>query len=582
MASSSTGSFQNGEDRHFHGLDAAMLPNITDPAERADIEETLIEEDAEMMPKDPESTIFSFRTFMVYAGPGWLMSLAYLDPGNLESDLQSGAYTGYDLIWVLFLCTLAGLVLQVLAARLGTVTGLNLAQQCRHGYSRSTSLTIWIMTELAIIGSDMQEVVGSAIALKTLFGWPLWVGTLFTGCDTFTFMAVHHFGKRLLELFIFALVMLMMVCFFSNFAFSPPTAEELLSGFKFSCPPFAVVQLVGTVGAVIMPHNIYLHSALVQSRMVNRQDPVHVRQANKYNVADASTALLISFFINAALLASFANGFFAPICAEDEGGPFACVPGNEATGSVACKTHGGISGTCSEIGLQAGGDALGAMLKHRGQIGRTLFALGVLAAGQASTMTGTFAGQYVMEGFVNLKVPIWLRTLVTRSIALGPAVIVAVLTSDHPDLNSTVSQWLNILQSVQLPFALLPVLHFTSDPNVMGRFVLSPVWQAVCWLLALIVIGVNIYLIIDQVSDKGAGAWVAAAIFFILYLAFIVVIIREDLKRFSKLCARRARSPDLSVAEGQNDISVATQQEITSPTPTGGEGNSSKDVATEG
>jgi len=510
--------------------------------------------DAEMMPKDPEGTCFSCKTFVAYAGPGWLMSLAYLDPGNLESDLQSGAYTGYNLIWVLFLCTGAGLILQVLAARLGTVTGLNLAQNCRAGYSRKTSLTIWVMTELAIIGSDMQEVVGSAIALKTLFGWPLWVGTLFTGCDTFTFMAIHYFGKRVLELFIFTLVMLMMVCFFTNFAFMPPPFSDLISGFAFSCPDYAALQLVGTVGAVIMPHNIYLHSALVQSRVVNREDRTHIRQANKYNLVDASFALFISFFVNAALLASFANGFFVKDCAVRAGGPFACVPspsGDACSGNVCdCTTAEGIKGTCGEIGLDQGGESLVLLLKNNGRLGEQLFALGVLAAGQASTMTGTFAGQYVMEGFLDLKVPIWLRTLFTRTIALGPAVVIAFLTSENANLNNTVSQWLNILQSVQLPFALLPVLHFTSDPTIMGAFVLKKRWQVICWLLALTVISVNIYLVIDKLKDAPAWAWILACAFFLAYLSFIFVIIRSDLKTFGRalrrLCAGSGSSRDSS------------------------------------
>jgi len=486
-----------------------------------------------MMPKDPPGVAFSLKTFMVYAGPGWLMSLAYLDPGNLESDLQSGAYTGYNLIWVLFMCTLAGLVLQVLAARLGTVTGRNLAQNCRAGYSRRTSLTIWVMTEVAIIGSDIQEVVGSAIALKTLFGWPLWLGSLFTGLDTFTFMAMHYFGKRILECFIFALVMMMMVCFFTNFSLSPPPMMDLVSGFEFGCPSYAALQLVGTVGAVIMPHNIYLHSALVQSRTVDRQDAVHMRQANKYNLLDSAMALFISFLINAALLASFANGFFFKDCANAANGPLACVPGAVCTGSdcSSCISGEGLHGFCGEIGLAEGGDSLLVLLGKNGRLGEKLFALGVLAAGQASTMTGTFAGQYVMEGFLELKVPMWLRTLITRSLALGPAVLVALATADHPNLNNTVSQWLNILQSVQLPFALLPVLHFCSDSEVMGQFALKRRWQALCWGLAATVIGVNVYLVVDRVVGSPWWAWLLAAIFFVAYAAFISVIIRSDLKR---------------------------------------------------
>merc|ERR1719191_1673157 len=253
------------------------------------------DKDVEMMPCDPAETTFSFKTFMAYAGPGWLMSLAYLDPGNLESDLQNGAYTGYSLIWVLFLCTIAGLILQVLAARLAAVTGLNLAQACRKHYSKTTSRILWVMTEMAIIGSDIQEVVGSAIALKILFGWPLVVGSIVTGVDTFTFLLIHYFGKRLLEFLIFTLIMMMMVCFFLNFFIAPSPAPEFFGGFVPSCPYYAIGQLVGTVGAVIMPHNIYLYGGLVQSRGLDRTSEVHLHQGNKYNFVDATVALGFSF-----------------------------------------------------------------------------------------------------------------------------------------------------------------------------------------------------------------------------------------------------------------------------------------------
>lgn len=495
-------------------------------------------EEVEMMPKDLDSTWFSWRTFLLYSGSGWLMSLAYLDPGNLESDLQSGAKTGYSLLWVLLVCTVMGLMLQALAARLGIVTGRNLAQTCRREYSRTTSRTIWVMTEIAIIGADVQEVLGSAIAFRTLFGWPLWVGSLVTGLDTFTFLLIHYLGKRLLEFFIFLLIVFMMVCFFINWFIQMPPIGAMLKGFVPTCPSFAVLQLVGTIGAVIMPHNIYLHSALVQSRGVNRRDQVHVQQANKYMLADSALALALSFFINAALLTSFAGGFFAEECAAGGGDPLACVPGAvcEGPGCTTCRTGQGQLGVCSDIGLEGAGDALQSLFGSRGSMARNVFALGVLAAGQASTMTGTFAGQFVMEGFLEWTVPIWIRTLITRSIALGPAIVVALLTSSTPGLNNTVSEWLNILQAVQLPFALLPVLHFTSDRSIMGdRFVLKRRWRVVCWALAFVVIGTNFYLVSNKLVGSPWWAWSLALVGFGLYLGFISVIIRSDLRQFLAL-----------------------------------------------
>lgn len=506
----------------------------------------------EMMPKDPLGTVFSIKTFLSYTGSGWLMSLAYLDPGNLESDLQSGAYTGYNLLWVLFTCTGVGLLLQVLAARLGVVTGRDLAQTCKLHYSRGTSRAIWIMTEVAIIGADVQEVVGSAIALNTLLGWPLWLGSLVTGLDTFTFLLIDHYGKRMLELFIFSLILVMMVCFVANWAFEVPPPSDVIRGFVPTCPSYAVLQLVGTIGAAIMPHNVYLHSALVLSRGVDRQDPVHVKQANKYMFADSAAALVLSFLINAALLTSFANGFFTQQCAANAGsvGPLACVP--EAAGPssscvgpscLSCLTATGTQGFCQEIGLDGAGVALEGMFGgNGGATAKYIFAFGLLAAGQASTMTGTFAGQYVMEGFTEWRLPMWVRTLVTRLISLVPAIAVALWSTNG---GSNFNEWLNILQSVQLPFAILPILHFNSDPTVMGEdFVLSRRWQAVCWGLAAIVVAVNFYLVSAKAQAAQAPLWVmlVLVVAFVLYLAFICTIIQKDLKRFSDFVRSRLQA----------------------------------------
>lgn len=509
------------------------------------------DEDVEMMPCDPPETIFSCKTFLAYAGPGWLMSLAYLDPGNLESDLQNGAYTGYSLIWVLFLCTLAGLILQVLAARLAAVTNLNLAQACRKYLSRRTSLIIWVMTELAIIGSDIQEVVGTAIALKELFGWSLLVGSIVTGLDTFTFLLIHYFGKRLLEGFIFILILLMMTCFFLNFAIAPSPPEDLIGGFVPTCPSYAVSQLVGTVGAVIMPHNIYLYGALVQSRGLNRRSEIHVHQGNKYNFADAALALGISFLINAALMASFANGFFSKQCAENETVGLVCVPGTSgpspsAVGPAtsACTNAEGGHGYCSEIGLNNAGTALQTLFGTHGKVAQKIFALGVLAAGQASTMTGTLAGQHVMAGFLDWHIPIFLRTMITRSIALGPAILVAVWSGESLGVGDKVNAFLNILQSVQLPFALLPVLHFCSDRSIMGdRFVLKHRFQVICWLMALVVIGINIYLVVQNVIGQPLWVWILVVLFFLGYFSLQLAIIWSDIvKAWNKIRGRAGDS----------------------------------------
>ncbi|CAE7896222.1 nramp1 [Symbiodinium microadriaticum] len=507
----------------------------------------------ELMPKDPARVRFSWRTFAAYVGPGWLMSLAYLDPGNLESDLQSGAYTGHSLLWVLLLCTVAGLILQVLAARLAVVTGRDLAQTCRLEYPRQLSRLLWIMTELAIIGADIQEVVGTGIALRVLFGWPLWaawkqectkweqliiaeVGSLATGVDTFTFLLIHQLGKRFLELFILILISLLLTCYLVNLFLMPPSAEQFLRGFNFHCEDYAGLQLVGSVGAMIMPHNLYLHSGICKQRTANRKDVEHVRQANKYTAVDSSIALVITFLINAALMSTFATGFFSRECALAENGPLACLPSRGSSGCLggdcsSCTTGAGSAGYCGEIGLAEAGDSLRRLFGGRGEMGRSMFALGLLAAGQASTMTGTIAGQCVMEGFLDWRIPLWLRTLVTRLISLGPAVAVAVLTSSSPNLNNRVNQWINVLQSVQLPFALVPVLHFNSDKALMGEFVLKKHFQVFCWLLAMLVISVNVYLVAQNMQGGSLLLQALTMLFFAIYGSLILFTMSADLKR---------------------------------------------------
>ncbi|CAK9024850.1 unnamed protein product [Durusdinium trenchii] len=494
----------------------------------------------ELMPKDPVERCFSWRTFMAYCGPGWLMSLAYLDPGNLEGDLQSGAFAGYSLLWVLLVCALAGLSLQILAARLAVVTGRDLAQTCRAEYPRPLSLLLWLMTELAIIGADIQEVVGTGIALKVLLGWPLWLGSLFTGLDTFTFLMIHYMGKRWLEAFILLLIFITTICFFMNFAYMPPSAAGLLGGFSFQVPDYAVVQMVGTIGGGIMPHNLYLHSGICKQRACDRSDDEHVRQGVKYTAVDAAIALLLSFLINAALVSTFATGFFSETCAELEGGPLACLPGasgeaNEVgVAPVACVTGTGSAGQCGDIGLAQAGDTLKQLFGGYGRSGRVMFAVGLLAAGQASTMTGTMAGQYVLEGFLEWHIPVWLRALLTRLISLGPAVAVAVYTSTEPNLNNKLDQWINVLESMQIPFALLPVLHFNSKEELMGKFVLSNRFQLLCWALAIIIIVVNIKLVAQFAASDHAWVRVAVAIFFVVYATLITLTIWSDLVHAAK------------------------------------------------
>ena len=494
----------------------------------------------------------SFRLFLKYAGPGWLMSLAYLDPGNLEADLQGGAYTGHQLLWILLVAHVIGFVMQVLAARLGAVSGQHLAEICRAKYPNSLSRVLWVMTELAIVGADVQEVVGTAIALNVLLGIPMWAGVLITAADTFTFLAVHYFkGVRVIEILIFSLVMIMTGCFFANFGIISPAAGDLLSGFlPTNVRSYAVIQAVAIVGAVIMPHNIYLHSALVTDKSVDRSTPAKIKEANYYFALDSAIALSVSFVVNLALLSSFAAGFFAENCAGRPAGGLGCLIGlTEADGEVcpatdltcACVNSIGIAGFCSKIGLEQASGALEALL---GNYAKYIFALGLFAAGQASTLTGTFAGQYVMNGFMRFKVAIWLRTLITRLIALGPALVIAICQSYIPSLGEA-NEWLNVLQSVQLPFAILPLLHFSRDREIMGEFALETPWKLVTlWTITVAIIGTNFFLVSTHMGELEVAwyVWLAVGVVGVGYLALCYKCIEDDIKGLFtrvKKCASR-------------------------------------------
>ncbi|EGZ07926.1 hypothetical protein PHYSODRAFT_306066 [Phytophthora sojae] len=477
---------------------------------------------------DEPTSSFSWRTLWAYAGPGWLMSIAYVDPGNLESDLQA-AYAGCQLTWVLFGATAMGFFLQVLAARLGVVTGKNLAEVCTDVYPRWASLTLWIMAEIAIVGSDIQEVLGSSIAFQVLFGFPLWIGCLITGFDTFTFLLLHRYGIRKLEAFFASLIVIMLVCFCANLVRGDVASADVARGFVPRVKSYAVTQAVGIVGAVIMPHNIFLHWALVQSRQVNRHDVRKVREANKYFAIESAIALFVSFLINLAVLAVFAKGFFSSDCSatfEADGLNTACVPGAAADGDVygACRLANGGEGMCQEIGLSQAGVALSGML---GEYSDVIWAIGLLAAGQSSTMTGTYAGQFVMEGFLNLHIAPWKRGALTRCVSLVPAMAVAILSQRNPGDSDTMDEMLNVLQSIQLPFALLPILIFTSSPGIMGDFVNSKATVVGGWLLGGLVCIINLYLVFTNLEglslgSTGLGMLLGACCLYFGFLAYLM------------------------------------------------------------
>ncbi|KAF1784679.1 HAD-like domain [Phytophthora cactorum] len=438
----------------------------------------------------PERPPFSWGKFWSFVGPGWLMSMAYLDPGNLEADLQSGAYSRYELLYVTFWSTVLGGLYQVLAARLGSCTGRHLAELCRAEYPRLVTYAVWIMMELVIIGCDIQEVLGTAIALQILFGLPLWIGCLITALDTFTFLAIDRRGdnksNRLLETFFMGLIGIMCACFFVDFTVT-----------------------------------------LVQSRSRRGAGADPVKEANFYFGLEAILALFVSFLINMFVISAFASTFYSQQCDQLGADPSsdvysagiqtACIPaaaalvsGNDIysastgltcaieNGAVAascaqCFTTEHTGGYCQQVGLKEAGAAVSSSLGHYAKI---IWAVGLVASGQASTMTGTYAGQFVMEGFLDLRIATWKRVAITRTMALGPALVVALLTEYDGFHSDIVSQMINVMQSVQLPFALVPLLTFTTNKRLMGQSFVYNRWITVTLIVGtLALFGVNYTLV---------------------------------------------------------------------------------------
>ncbi|XP_076095138.1 natural resistance-associated macrophage protein 2-like isoform X3 [Mytilus galloprovincialis] len=433
---------------------------------------------------DVPQTRFSFRKLWAFTGPGFLMSIAYLDPGNIESDLQAGSVARFKLLWVLMSATFLGLLMQRLSARLGVVTGFHLAEICYKKYAKVPRIILWVMIEIAIIGSDMQEVIGTAIAFYLLSNGkiPLYAGVLITIFDTFTFLFLDKFGLRKLEFFFTFLITVMAVTFGYEYVVVAPDQPALLKGLFVpgcaDCGPKQILQAVGIIGAIIMPHNIYLHSALVKSRDVDRTKKEEVSEANKYFFIEAAIALLVSFIINVFVTSVFAEGFYGrrPEDIYDkclaEGNPYAYL----------------FNVTEVQVDIYRGGVFLGCQF---GIAAMYIWAVGILAAGQSSTMTGTYTGQFVMEGFLNLKWKRWQRVLLTRTIAIAPTIFISIY--EGIEQLSGMNDLLNVLMSLQLPFALIPILAFTSSTDIMGDFKNGIVMKIISGVLAAVVEGIIFY-----------------------------------------------------------------------------------------
>ncbi len=416
----------------------------------------------------PPNSGFMRRMF-AFAGPAYLVSVGYMDPGNWATDLEGGARFGYQLIWVLLMSNLMAVLLQTLSARLGIVSGRDLAQACRESYPRPVAYVLWVLCEIAIAACDLAEVLGTAIGLNLLLKVPLLYGVIITGFDTMIFLVIQNLGIRKMEAFILMLVTTIGVCFGIEVFLSEPAWGEVVGGFAPRLTSESLYVAIGILGATVMPHNLYLHSALVQTRSV-QQTPEGKRTACTYNFIDTAVALNAAFFVNAAILVVAAAVFFK---------------------------HGVI---VTEI--QQAHQLLSPLLGTA--VASTLFAVALLSAGQSSTLTGTLAGQIVMEGFLQLKVRPVLRRLITRSIAIIPAILVIALKGEGGTYGLLILS--QVILSLQLPFAVIPLIHFTSERSRMGEFTSATWVKVLAWVSAAIIVGLNGKLIGDTLSSWIAGA----------------------------------------------------------------------------
>ncbi|MBS1984947.1 MAG: Nramp family divalent metal transporter [Bdellovibrionales bacterium] len=406
-----------------------------------------------------------WRKWLAFSGPGLLVAVGYMDPGNWATDLAGGARFGYLLLSVIFISNLLAILLQHLALKLGVATGLDLAQACREYYSRRATIALWLLCELAIVACDMAEVIGSAIALKLLFGWPLLAGVLVTALDVFILLLLPQRNFRIVELFVAILILVIGLCFGYELFVASPQWNDVLRGLFPSMEiirnPEMLYIAAGILGATVMPHNLYLHSSIVQTRDFPRTREGR-SMAIRFGTLDSTFSLGAAFFVNAAILILSAAAF--------HGTP------HESVADLS-DAHRLLS------------PVLGAPLAS------LLFAIALLASGQNSTLTGTLAGQIVMEGFLNLRIRPWLRRLITRSLALIPAAIVAAYWGEGRV--GDLLLWSQVVLSIQLSFAVVPLVIFTSSDKIMGTFRNAAWLKWAAWCSAFFIIVLNAALIVS-------------------------------------------------------------------------------------
>lgn len=418
-----------------------------------------------------------WRKLLAFLGPAYLVSVGYMDPGNWATDIAGGSQFGYTLIWVLLMSNMMALLLQSLSARLGVVRQLDLAQASRAAYHPVINFVLWFLAEIAIAACDLAEVLGMAIGLKLLFGIPLIWGVSFTVLDTLLLLVLQSYGMRKIEAFIISLVGIIGVSFLAEMMFAKPDLGELASGFIPSIPNDTALYIaIGIIGATVMPHNLYLHSSLVQTRRIDNSER-GIWSAIKYNFIDSAIALNAAFFVNAAILVLAASTFFK-------------------------------AGMYEVSSIEDAHKFLAPLIGN--EWAPMLFGIALIAAGQSSTITGTLAGQIVMEGYLNLRIAPWLRRLITRLIAIIPAYVVILVYGESE--TGALLVFSQVVLSLQLGFAIIPLIHFTSDKEKMGIYVNKAWVRIAAWVIATVIISLNVKLVYNEVTtwivEAGDSAWI--------------------------------------------------------------------------
>nr|BAX56223.1 metal transporter [Oryza meridionalis] len=465
-----------------------------------------LDADDQLLMKEP-----AWKRFLAHVGPGFMVSLAYLDPGNLETDLQAGANHRYELLWVILIGLIFALIIQSLAANLGVVTGRHLAEICKSEYPKFVKIFLWLLAELAVIAADIPEVIGTAFAFNILFHIPVWVGVLITGTSTLLLLGLQKYGVRKLEFLISMLVFVMAACFFGELSIVKPPAKEVMKGLFI--PRLngdgATADAIALLGALVMPHNLFLHSALVLSR----KTPASVRGIKdgcRFFLYESGFALFVALLINIAVVSVSGTACSSANLSQED------------------------ADKCANLSL----DTSSFLLKNvLGKSSAIVYGVALLASGQSSTITGTYAGQYIMQGFLDIRMRKWLRNLMTRTIAIAPSLIVSIIGGSRGAGRLIIIA--SMILSFELPFALIPLLKFSSSKSKMGPHKNSIYIIVFSWLLGLLIIGINMYFLstsfvgwlIHNDLPKYANVLVGAAVFpfMLVYIVAVVYLtIRKD------------------------------------------------------